>query len=37
LADESQMEALGGRAIALGLGDGIEVALHALTSLIRRT
>ncbi len=34
LDDESRLNALGGRAIALGLTDGVEVALRALTPLL---
>jgi hypothetical protein len=34
LRDEKRMDALSGRAIALGLADGVEVALRALGSLL---
>jgi hypothetical protein len=34
LGDDSRLNALAGRAIALGLADGVEVALRALTPLL---
>jgi len=34
LRDEGRLDALSGRAIALGLADGVEVAVRALTSLL---
>jgi glycosyltransferase involved in cell wall biosynthesis len=34
LSDESRLDALSGRAIALGLADGVDVAVRALSSLL---
>ena len=34
LRNEAQLDALSGRAIALGLADGVEVALRAITALL---